>query len=597
LVRILFAALCVATIGCRDRGPEPRLDAVEPSDCYNDEALALVLRGSFQVPVKANLGDPSQSRLLPYRVQLVSGDQVIYLPAGAFRGPDRVETTLEPDTPPGVYTVVLTDPWGRSTSLANALNVRFRFAAPPDGGPIDIDPPDAGPVRAPPMARFTVYAPYDLPIGSLTSGSVLNSVAFDASGSLDTQTAAANLNVSWNFTGASTLPPWTTWTTTKTANNTPADSGLVSVVLAVKDDTLPDGDLGYAARAIGVASKDEDFCFVTTPTSTVDGATDCSGSSGSGNGKGTDGLLSLDEAVRIAGQTAGIQTIVLVVDPTKPPVTFIGGPLTIDSAVQIAGMPGAIIGRELIAGNNPISLLGVEVSGPNGKLTIPLPGLKIVLLDSYVHDTGIVSAGHLVVERTRFERCAGTCITVDGGSADLVVSQSSFWGAGNDDAIVAPQCVWNSNGYSLDFVGNTFSGFATAVRVGASCVRPTRIVHETFHANGVAVDYLGGDGHVLRNNIFTAQQVTTVRGCTIPFATGGRGDHLLYGNVTSGCIGTDPGVVTANPLYVSSVNRDLRLRFESPAVDTAPALGIDANGAAPNDYLGLAPDFGGRETY
>jgi hypothetical protein len=48
---------------------------------------------------------------------------------------------------------------------------------------------------------------------------------------------------------------------------------------------------------------------------------------------------------------------------------------------------------------------------------------------------------------------------------------------------------------------------------------------------------------------------------------------------------------------VSSAKKDFRLRFGSPAVDTALDLALDADGPAPNNYLGSGPDFGGRETY
>jgi hypothetical protein len=189
---------------------------------------------------------------------------------------------------------------------------------------------------------------------------------------------------------------------------------------------------------------------------------------------------------------------------------------------------------------------------------------------------------------------------VQGGNADLIVRQSSFASTGEGQAIVAPECVRIANGFSVDLLGNTFSGFATAVTIGAQCVRPTRIVHDTFHANRVAIDYQGGTEHVLRNSIFTAQQVEAVRGCDSPaitFAAGQRQDHLLYGNNSIGCIASDPGIVMANPLYVSSVNRDFRLRYGSPAIDAAPTVAVDVNGPAPNDYLGSGPDFGGCETY
>jgi hypothetical protein len=592
-VRVLCAALCVAALGCREPGPSPRLDTVEPSVCYNDEAVVLVLSGSFEAPVQAELNDPSRSRLAPYAVQLVSGDQVIDLPNGAFREPGRIEAALELGTPPGIYSVQLTDPWGQSTSLPDALTVRFRFPLG-DGGLPDVDPPASGPVRTPPQARITVSPPLDLAVGVLGNG-----VQFDASGSVDTLTRASELEVSWNFSWPTSSLTWTSWTKTKT-DSAFLDAGVVDVVLAVRD---MDRDVAYATRAISVAPSDADLCIVTTPLPIDDGAFDCSGGQ---LGKGVDGKLSLDEAARLSKQMVGNQTILLLKDPTLPPEIFTGPPLTLDSAVQIVGMPGAILGRELIASSVPITLISVEVAGPGnadcvqgqacGKLTVP-QGMKLDVLDSYLHDTGIVSIGRLAVQRTRIENCSGACITLNGPSAELSASGSSFRGAGSGYAIDAPQCVGIGDGYSLDLVANTFAGFATAIRVGPGCVRPARIVHQTFHGNDVAVHYLGGDGHVLRNNIFSAQMVTPVRGCAVSFAADARRDHLLYANASNGCLQDDPGILTINPQFISSGNGDFRLRYGSPAVDSAPDTGLDVNGAAPDAYQGAGPDFGGRETY
>ena len=62
-MRIWLAALCVAALGCRERGPEPQLDGVQPSNVYQDEAPVLVLHGSFEPPVTAELNDPARSHL------------------------------------------------------------------------------------------------------------------------------------------------------------------------------------------------------------------------------------------------------------------------------------------------------------------------------------------------------------------------------------------------------------------------------------------------------------------------------------------------------------------------------------------------------
>jgi hypothetical protein len=593
-VRAAIAALCLAVVGCSKLGPAPRLDSIEPSECSRDEACALVLRGAFEPPVKADLDTPSRSALGGFQVQLLSGDQVVVdLPAGAFRGPDRVETTLPAGAPEGVYLVRLTDPWGRSTSLADALRVRAGVLVPlPDGGSPDAGPPDAGspdagsPDRAPPLADFAITsARFGTGPAASSFGS---SVSFDSSPSRDIQTPAAELQVSWSFAAPASAPPWTLWTTTTTAENSFRLVGLATVVLAVKD---ADGDIGYAERTLSIADGTRDVCVVTTGSSAKDGATSCSQGPAY---YGSDGELSLDEALQISNSPSVSETIVL-----GKPMVLTGLPLYVDSGVQIVGAPGVRIEREIVAQNSPITLIGVEIAGPNGKLTVP-NGTRVHLVDSAVHDSPgvVVSDGYLAVERTRFDRCTGgTCITINGPlqAAELVVSQSSFSGTGSGYGIDSQQCARSSGSYSMDLISNTFTGFATAIRVGMQCDRPTRIFHQTFHGNGVGIDYLGGAQHELRNNIFTAHSISAVQGCSVSFAA--RSDHLLDANASDGCIGGDATTLRRNPWYVSTTGGDFRLRYGSPAVDVAPATGLDVNGAAPGAYLGAGPDYGGRETY
>ncbi|HYX90575.1 MAG TPA: right-handed parallel beta-helix repeat-containing protein, partial [Myxococcaceae bacterium] len=403
------------------------------------------------------------------------------------------------------------------------------------------------------------------------------------------------LKISWSFTLPTSAPPWpdwtVDWTSGKTASHAFTTVGLETVVLAVKD---ADADIGYAARTLSVANSLQEICVVNSGTDRDDGALDCAGNSG------PDGVLSIDEAVRLSQSPARTETIVLIPPTPGTPMPLTGGPLTVDSVLYIVGTAGVTIQREIIAQNSPVTLIGVEVAGPNGKLTVP-NGTTLKLLDSTIRDApGIeVDDGHLAVERTRFERCIGACIIMNGPyqAADLTVSHSSFSGGGSGYGIDAQQCVWNGGSRSLDLISNTFSGFDTAIRVGAGCVRPTRVVHQTFHGNAVGIDYLGGSQHELLNNIFTGHSQSAILGCAVSFATGRRKDHLLYGNASDGCIGSDPETLRADPKYVSAADGDFRLRYESPAVDRAAPTGLDVNGAAPGDYQGSGPDLGGRETY
>src|SRR6185503_16564724 len=90
----------------------------------------------------------------------------------------------------------------------------------------------------------------------------------------------------------------------------------------------------------------------------------------------------------------------------------------------------------------------------------------------------------------------------------------------------------------------------------------------TFHGNGTALDYTATTTgqHVIRNDVFTAQTLATVAGCTVGF--GSRDYHLLYGNASNGCLAADPNTLTSDPRFVDVGGRDFRLQLGSPAVDT-----------------------------
>jgi hypothetical protein len=38
-------------------------------------------------------------------------------------------------------------------------------------------------------------------------------------------------------------------------------------------------------------------------------------------------------------------------------------------------------------------------------------------------------------------------------------------------------------------IGNTITGFALAIRIDATCDRPSRIAHRMLHRNGIAIEY------------------------------------------------------------------------------------------------------------
>jgi hypothetical protein len=431
------------------------------------------------------------------------------------------------------------------------------------------------PVRSPPLAHFEIQPPTRFS----------DSFLLDASGSFDSHTAAAELQMSWSFTAPIDLPPWTAWTNTKIAQPNLAAGGSI-VVLAVRDG---DDDIGYAARQVFASARPEDWCVVTTDVEGVDGATDCA------TNLGLDGKLSFDEAVQRSNSTVLTQTIVI-----NTPMALRGPPVIVTSTARVIGSPGVSLQRELILRDGPLQIAGLEITG-GGKLTVE-QGQMVELTDSRVHDSsGLFVAGKLAVKRTVFERCASfPCITVAGSWAQLSVEQSSFSGTGAGYAIDAPQCLQIGSARGLDLIGNTLTGFATAIRIGLGCVRPSRLAHQTFHRNGVAIEYAGGGQHVLRNSIFTEQRARAIEGCAaVTFAS--RRDHLLHLNADDDCLASDLGVVAVDPHYVAPAAGDLRLGYGSPAIDAAPLIlengALDVNGPFPGLYQGLAPDFGGRETY
>ena len=256
--------------------------------------------------------------------------------------------------------------------------------------------------------------------------------------------------------------------------------------------------------------------------------------------------------------------------------------------------------RELIIDSlQKVRISGLVVKGPNGKLRIE-NGAKLDLSDSDLSGAQAVRAiGAIDVRRTVFRNCQDACIAFYGVDGNVQVSQSSFTaGAASRIAIDLDQCPVGLEP-AANLVGNVFVGFPTAVRVGANFQRSTSIVHQTFHANGVAISYEGGWEHVLLNNVFSGQTAASILGCEGLFAL--RRDHVLYDQAAAdGCLAGDPGVVRADPLFGSAAGGDFRLQWGSPLIDTAPpvpVVGVDVNGAAPGFYFGAGPDYGGRETY
>jgi len=121
--------LGLAGLGCTDRQPAgPALSSVRPDRGRPPLELA-VLGQAFHPRLLADYDDPQRSRIgIGFEVQVgsatLSGLQ--YIGAGELRG------ALPSGLAPGVYDVVVTDPWGRRATLANGFTV---VGAVVDAGP------------------------------------------------------------------------------------------------------------------------------------------------------------------------------------------------------------------------------------------------------------------------------------------------------------------------------------------------------------------------------------------------------------------------------------------------------------------------------
>ena len=420
-------------------------------------------------------------------------------------------------------------------------------------------------------------------------------MTLDASGSHDYQTLDSDLVVSFDADGTATgaggteAQGWTAWSTARTLAQAFTCKGPAACTfsprVAVRD---LDGDVGYATVRLVVVPSAVDLCVVTTSADVDDGATGCAGPFG------TDGALSLPEALRISDATSGKQVVTF----SGPMTISATGAWTIAADVDVIAPPGVVIEGKLVSIlNTPAVLLaGMEIRGQASPLVFP-NRTKLTLEDVWVHDmAGIQAFGSATLRRVRMTACGAFCLQTDdpSGVDTLTVVDSAL--AGGTVGIHMNRC---ANGkLALDVQTTVLSGFATAMK--DDCAGDTRIRHATFHGNGTAIAYGNGNGHVLQNTIFTSQTGTAVT-CVAGVGFSARTHHLLFGNAAVGtCVtAADAGTLSGqDPLYVFPQRTDLRLQLASPARNTPLDLtagGMDLNGSAPGLYSGPGPDRGGRE--
>jgi hypothetical protein len=441
------------------------------------------------------------------------------------------------------------------------------------------------PVKSPPTAHLT-YAP-----GAAQPG---ESVTFDASASTDYQTATADLEVSFDFTGTAPYPSaaWTPWTTVKQASHTFASKGEYPVRVAVRD---ADGDVGFASVTVIVMPSGTFPCRVDTSSLGSDGATSCFAGAA---GFGADGKLSLTEALALStnGTTIAFAPGLL---PLKGSVELVVG-----VSVHLVG-PGVVLDGPWLLINagtaaDPIEIRGLAFTHLANPVVVKNGHAALMQDVSFTDGAGISTEGYLTLERARFAGCSGVCVEAldDTNDDNLVVKYSEFRGTASDTAIRISDC--KDAAEILTVRSSLFEGFDRAISISLACDGGTVIEHNTFEANGIGIAYswLPSSGHSLRNNIFTSQRTAAATCGSAAFSS--RDYHLLWQNASNGCVGGDPNSLAVDPLYLYAEQGDYRLAPGSPAIDAAVPLGLrllpafTASGPA---FLGGGPDLGAFETW
>ncbi|MGI5863321.1 MAG: hypothetical protein ACOX6T_14870, partial [Myxococcales bacterium] len=233
----------------------------------------------------------------------------------------------------------------------------------------------AAPLRSAPLARL-----------QLTPGAVLAGAPAlaDASLTRDYQTPAAQLEASWDGSGLEPGPaPWSGWAFGLSTTLTWPAPGTYRARVAVRD---ADGDVAYASAPVVVVESPAQLCVVTTPDPIDDGAAACDGD------LGADGLLSLEEALRLAGAQAGAA------------VTFAGpmrleraAPLAVSAPLTLAGSAGVVLAAPLSI-EADAWMAGLEIEAD---LTVAT-GSTLTLLASEFRGARLTVRGSAELEQVRF---------------------------------------------------------------------------------------------------------------------------------------------------------------------------------------------------
>ncbi|MBK7860354.1 MAG: hypothetical protein IPJ65_17430 [Archangiaceae bacterium] len=424
--------------------------------------------------------------------------------------------------------------------------------------------------RTPPIARFT-WSPAVIDTGG--------TVSFDASPSSDYQTPSAQLQVTFDPENDGNF---SAFTTTKTFSHRYNTAGLYRVRMEVRDT---DGDIDYRSGWVRVLNPGDPRCTVNTASDVDDGASNCT------SAFGTDGKLSLAEAIRISNGTGQLENILFASTMT---ITSTGS-YTISADTDVYAQPGVIlVGKTMqVPNGTTLNIFGLEMSGQTSPFLLSGNG-NVTLTDVYFHNmAGVRSTqGTLTLEQVRLASCTGPCVEKQTNTTGVInLRYSELRASPLQPAVQISGCP--GTGTVLDMFSNTITDFTFGVRL--QCNGTALVRHNTFDQVATGVAYAAGAGHVLQNNIFTNSSTTAATCGTAAFTT--KSHHQLFGNASNGCVAGDPNTLTSDPQYAFASADDLRLAFGSSAINSAFDTGLDVCLGFPGNFEGSGADRGGRESY
>lgn len=300
--------------------------------------------------------------------------------------------------------------------------------------------------------------------------------------------------------------------------------------------------------------------------------------------------LSLREALTYA---AGLGTAAeIYVPPTfeisvGSPVALTGGPITLTADGAKLRCTGATDGLRVESSDNEIFGLVVE----NCVVGVRVQGSGNRLVRIQANNNSNVGVQLAASNNTLGPACE---LTANGIGVQLTrastIRQSRLWRNTGEGVQVGSQAdgseVW----------GNVI--FANRSGVVLSGARATSIRFNTVEGNvDHGVQLSGGAREVtLQCNILSNNGRHGLQASSSNFSERSNNDFFSNGNGPCTACSPQPSSFQLDPEFIDSANDDFRLSPFSALIDRCPDLGLDVNGAAPNNFNGDSPDIGGWES-